>query len=89
MGHKLYLTVEKTSLILDALLVRGNPADSQQVKPLLKRQQDLYGRSPHQASFDGGFASADNLEWAKGEGVRDVAFAKKGGLKIENMVRSS
>ena len=88
-GHKLYLSVGKTSLILDALLVRGNPADSQQVKPLLKRQQDLYGRSPRQASFDGGFASADNLQWAKGEGVRDVAFAKKGGLKIENMVRSS
>ena len=88
-GHKLYLTVGKTSLILDALLVRGNPADSQQVKPLLKRQPYLYGRSPRQASFDGGFASAVNLEWAKGEGVRDVAFAKKGGLKIENMVRSS
>ena len=88
-GHKLYLTLGKSSLILDALLVRGDPADSRQVEPLLERQCLLYGRYPRQASFDGGFASADNLEWAKGQGVRDVAFAKKTGLKIENMVRSS
>ena len=88
-GHKLYLTLGKSSLILDALLVRGNPADSRQVEPLLERQCLLYGRYPRQASFDGGFASLDNLKWAKGQGVRDVAFAKKAGLKIENMVRSS
>ena len=88
-GHKLFLTVGKSSLILDALLLRGNPADSQQVKPLLERQCDLYGRYPRQASFDGGFASSDNLQWAKGQGVKDVAFAKKCGLTIENMVRSS
>ena len=43
----------------------------------------------NQASFDGGFASSDNLRWAKKQGVKDVAFAKKCGLTIENMVRSS
>jgi IS5 family transposase len=64
-GHKLYLTVGKSSLILDALLLRGNPGDSQQVKPLLDRQGELYGRYPHQASFDGGFACPDNLKWSQ------------------------
>ena len=88
-GHKLYLTVGKSSLILDAVLMKGNPADSQQLEPLLERQCDLYGRYPRQASFDGGFASSDNLKWAKKQGVKDVAFAKKCGLKIEDMVRSS
>ncbi len=88
-GHKLYLSVGKSSLILDAVLMKGNPADSQQVESLLERQCDLYGRYPRQASFDGGFASSDNLKWAKGRGVKDVAFAKKCGLTIENMVRSS
>ena len=88
-GHKLYLSVGKSSLILDAVVIKGNPADSQQVEPLLERQCDLYGRYPRQASFDGGFASSDNLKWAKGRGVKDVAFAKKCGLTIENMVRSS
>ncbi len=88
-GHKLYVTVGKSSLILDALLVKGNPADSQQVQPLLERQRDLYGRYPRQASLDGGFASPDNLKWAQEQGVRDVAFAKKCGLEIQDMVRSS
>ena len=83
------MTIGKSSLILDALLVQGNPADSQQVEPLLRRQCQLYGRYPRQASFDGGFASLNNLKWAKEEGVQDVAFAKKCGLTIENMVRSS
>ncbi|MCZ6768802.1 MAG: hypothetical protein O7D93_06110 [Acidobacteria bacterium] len=76
-GHKLYLTAGKSSLILDALLLRGNPADSQQLEPLLERQCDLYGRYPRQASLDGGFASSGNLKWAKKQGVKDVAFAKK------------
>ena len=88
-GHKLYLTVGKSSLILDAVLMNGNPADSQQVKPLLQHQCRQYGRYPRQASFDGGFASSDNLKWAKKQGVKDVAFAKKCGLKIQDMVRSS
>jgi len=88
-GHKLFLSVGKSSLILDAVLMQGNPADSQQLEPLLERQCDLYGRYPRQASFDGGFASVDNLKWAKKQGVKDVAFAKKCGLKIEDMVRSS
>ena len=88
-GHKLYLTVGKSSLILDAVLMNGNPADSQQVKPLLQHQCRQYGRYPRQASFDGGFASSDNLKWAKNQGVQDVAFAKKCGLKIQDMVRSS
>ena len=88
-GHKLYLSVGKSSLILDAVLMKGNPADSQQLEPLLERQCDLYGRYPRQASFDGGFASSDNLKWAKKQGVQNVAFAKKCGLTIENMVRSS
>ncbi len=88
-GHKLYLSVGKSSLILDAVLMNGNPADSQQVKPLLQHQCRQYGRYPRQASFDGGFASSDNLKWAKDQGVQDVAFAKKCGLKIQDMVRSS
>ena len=61
-AHKLYPSIGQSSLILDALLLRGNPADNQQVKPLLRRQWELYGRYPRQASFDGGFACPDNLK---------------------------
>ena len=37
---------------------------------------------------DGGYASTANLAEAKEKGVKDVAFHKKKGLKVENMVQS-
>ena len=88
-GHKIFLTCGKTSLIVDCLITQGNPADQSQMQPMLERQRQLYGRYPRQASFDGGFATRNNLKWAKKQGIQDVAFAKKAGLKISDMVRSS
>ena len=88
-GHKVFLTCGKTSLMLDCRVVRGNPADQAQMKTMLKRHCQLYGHYPRQASFDGGFATQGNLDWAKGQGIQDVAFAKKGRLKVSEMVRSS
>jgi IS5 family transposase len=88
-GHKIYLTCGKSSLMLDCVVERGNPCDSTRTQRLLERQQQLYGRAPRQASLDGCFASKDNLKWAKKQGIRDVAFAKKAGLKIEQMAHSS
>ena len=88
-GHKLYLTGGVSGLILDFEVVRGNPNDAAQFQPWLQRQYDLYDRWPRQASFDGCFASKANLKWAKDQGIRDVAFAKKRGLKVKNMARSS
>ena len=88
-GHKIYLTCGKTSLIVDCLITQGNPADQAQMQPMLERQHQLYGRYPRQASFDGGFATQNNLKWAKKQGIQDVAFAKKAGLKVTDMVRSS
>src|SRR6185295_18417957 len=47
-----------------------------------------YGAAPRQAVADGGFASRDNLSRAKACGVSDMAFHKKSGLKVEDMVRN-
>lgn len=88
-GHKVFLTAGKSSLIIDCVVERGNPTDSSQMKTMLQRHSAQYGRYPRQASFDGGFASQDNLSWAKQQGIQDVAFAKKGRLKVSDMVRSS
>jgi len=88
-GHKIYLTGGSSSLMLDCVVERGNPCDSNWTQPLLERQQQLYSRVPRQASLDGCFASQDNLKWAKKQGIRDIAFAKKCGLKIEQMAHSS
>ena len=88
-GHKIFLTGGASGLILDCAIPKGNPADSTWTVPMLRRQSTLFGRPPRQASFDGGFASADNLAAAKALPVRDVCFSKKRGLGVLDMVKSS
>jgi IS5 family transposase len=88
-GHKIFLTTGRSGLILDCAIPKGNPGDVTWTLPLLRRQQRLYGCAPRQASFDGAFASVDNLAEAKSMGVADVCFAKKRGLAIRDMVRSA
>lgn len=87
-GHKIFLTGGASGLILDCAIPKGNPADSTWTIPMLQRQQRLYGVAPRQASFDGGFASKDNLADAKTLGVADVCFAKRRGLAISDMAKS-
>lgn len=87
-GHKVFLTGGKSGLILDCLVVSGNPADTDLFIPLLERQEHKYGKPPLQTAADGGFASLDNLNRAKQMGVKDVSFSKKRGLSVLEMVRS-
>ncbi|CAC47401.1 Putative partial transposase for ISRm17 protein [Sinorhizobium meliloti 1021] len=87
-GHKLNLTTGRSGLILDLVIEAGNPADSERLLPLLERHIAFYGEAPRQAAADGGYASRENLRQAKAWGVRDMAFHKKSGLRIEDMVRS-
>jgi transposase, IS5 family len=87
-GHKIFLTTGRSGLILDCAIPKGNPGDVTWTLPLLQRQRDLFGQPPRQASFDGAFASVDNLTAAKALGVTDVCFAKKRGLAVLDMVRS-
>jgi IS5 family transposase len=87
-GHKLNLVAGKSGLILDMVIETGNPADAERFLPMLQRHIDLWGRPPRQAAADGGYATGHNLSQAKDLGVRDMAFHKKAGLNIEDMVRS-
>jgi transposase, IS5 family len=87
-GHKIFLSGDRSGLILDCVIARGNPADAAMFPDLLTRQEAIYGRLPLKTAADGGFASRDNLRLAKGQGVKDVMFAKKRGLGILDMVRS-
>jgi transposase, IS5 family len=88
-GHKIFLTGGRSGLILDCTVVKGNPADASWAVPLLKRHAAHYGRAPRQASFDGSFASTENLRAAKALGVEDVCFAKRRNLAISDMVKSN
>jgi IS5 family transposase len=87
-GHKLNLTTGKSGMILDLVIEAGNPADSERFLPMLERHIGIWGQAPRQAAADGGFASRDNLHRAKQLGVGDMAFHKKSGLKLEDMVKS-
>jgi transposase, IS5 family len=87
-GHKLNLTTGRSGLILDVVVEAGNPADAERFLPMLERHIARQGTPPRQTATDGGYASLDNLSRAKALGVQDVAFHKKRGLSIDNMVKS-
>ena len=87
-GHKVTLTGGPSSMILDCVIAKGNPADSSEAEAMIDRQIEIYGRPPRQASFDGGYASQSNLDSIKAKGVKDVVFHKKRGLEISEMAKS-
>ena len=87
-GHKLNLSTGRSGLILDVVIEDGNPADADRFLPMLDRHIAQYGEAPRQLAADGGYASKENLRDAKAREVDDVAFHKKRGLKVEDMVKS-
>jgi IS5 family transposase len=87
-GHKVCLTGGGSNLIIDCVITDGNPADSTLTEQMLDRQKEIYGRYPLKVALDGGFASKKNLEKAKEKKIKDVCFAKKRGLEVEDMCRS-
>ena len=88
-GHKICLSGGPSNLITDCLILDGNPADSDLTGQMLERHKEIYGNYPLKTALDGGFASKKNLESAKGKGIKDVCFAKKRGMKEEDMCRST
>jgi IS5 family transposase len=88
-GHKLNLMTGQSGLVLDVVIEEGNPADTERFMPMLDRHIEHYGKVPRQVAADGGYASTDNLRKAKEKGVKDVAFHKKKGLKVEDMTKST
>ena len=80
-GHKLNLATGKSGLILDIVIETGNPADAERFLSMLDRHIA-------RTAADGGYASRANLAAAKARGVADVAFHKKCGIAITEMVKS-
>jgi IS5 family transposase len=88
-GHKVCLSGGASNLITDCLILEGNPADTELSNRMLDRHLEIYGHYPAKVALDGGFASRNNLAFAKGKGIKDVCFAKKRGLQEKDMCRSS
>lgn len=87
-GHKVFLNVGASGLIIDMLMERGNPADATHAIPMLERHRQMMGSAPEQAAFDAGFTSTANIEAARKLGVKDASFAKKGTIEVLEGVRS-
>ncbi len=88
-GHELCLATGASGLVLDVVVLDGNPADSTLAVDMVDRQAQFQGRPPRQVAFDGGFCSRANLEKIKKRGVKDVCFSKGRGLEITEMVSST
>jgi len=88
-GHKLCLSSGVSGMVTDCVIEEGNPADSTLAVEMVKRQKSIFDKVPSQVAFDGGFASKENLQDIKGLGVKDVAFSKRRGLPLNEMVKSS
>ncbi|MCK4773926.1 MAG: transposase, partial [Candidatus Krumholzibacteria bacterium] len=56
---------------------------------MIERHREILGEVPREAAFDGGFASKANVRELKKLGVKDVAFSKRCGLRVSDMVRST
>ena len=87
-GHKVCMTGGSSSMILDCVILDGNPSDSTLAETMIDRQVELYERAPRQVAYDGAFSSKANLEAIKGKGVEDVAFTKAH-FAVTDMVKSS
>jgi len=87
-GHKICLTTGGSNLISDCLILQGNPPDSTLTVEMLDRHDQIYGHYPLKVALDGGFASRENLRIARSRKIKDVCFAKKRGLREEDMCRS-
>lgn len=88
-GHKICLSTGASGLVLDCMVLDGNPGDVMLTTEMVARHKARYATAPPQMAFDGAFASKDNLRVLKAEGVVDVMFSKRCGLSLTKMARSS
>lgn len=88
-GHKLCLSSGRSNLITECVILDGNPPDSSLAVEMMRRHERQFGRPAEQVAFDGGFASKANLADLKAMNIQDVAFSKRLGLKVTDMVKDS
>lgn len=86
-GHKINLVIGKSNLILDCSIPDGNPKDTDLYQDPITRIQENYGVKIRDVSTDGGYASKNNLEFAKESGITNIVFGKIVG-SMKNMVSS-
>lgn len=86
-GHKINLATGKSNLVLSCEVLSGNPSDSLLYQKTLDKIKADYNTVPRDCATDGGYASKDNLDYARKEGVVNIVFNKIVG-SLKNAVSS-
>ena len=86
-GHKVFLAESARGLITQYCVLNGNPTDEVQVKPALKRHQNMFGEAPELFSADRGFFSHDSLKDCHHAGVVLACIPQRGGKKTPERER--
>jgi IS5 family transposase len=74
--HKVNLSSGRSNLILSCEVLEGNPSDSSLYKKTLDKVIGDYGIIPRDSATDGGYASKENMEYARSTGIVNVVFNK-------------
>jgi len=75
-GHKVLITRGESNLILDYMVLEGNPNDSPLLLPSINTVISTYGKVPESTSNDGGFCSQANLDGCQKQGIINIVFTK-------------
>lgn len=84
-GHKINLATDAQGLVIYMDILQGNPTDRTLYQPVLDSHRNLFGDLPHTTVADGGYASAENVDKARADGVVRAAFHKRAGLGYHAM----
>ena len=85
-GHKVSIATG-VNLIVDCSVEKGNPSDVKLFPKILDRIIDNYEIIPRDSATDGGYASKENLDYAKNKGIVNIVFNKVVG-SMQNIVSS-
>lgn len=86
-GHKVNLAAGKSNLVLDCMVVRGNPSDKSLYQPTIDNIIQNYEIIPRDSVTDGGYASLANRTHAQKAGIVNIVFNKVVG-SMQNIVSS-
>jgi transposase, IS5 family len=88
-GHKVLIATGRSNLILDCIILDGNPADAEQLVVPVQRVGEILGAVPSRVATDAGFASKSNAEALQAMGVTAVAFSAPKGSKIVEAIKDT
>jgi len=77
-GHKVWLEETEGGIISGYRVLKGNPADQDQLLPALEHHEERFGKPPWLVAADRGVYLADNERECQKRGIEQVCLPKPG-----------